>query len=105
MTSGTRFFRSLFPRTSAVCAIRKIIGKKSHSASECLIEEHFLDIIQAQVARMRLGYGMKRTWDIEELIEYFTLVPPELELLGNKTGATRLNFALLLKCFQREDIA
>ena len=45
---------------------------------------------------------MKRQWDIEELIEHFTLVPPELELLGNKTGATRLGFALLLKCFQLE---
>src|SRR6266516_8106044 len=45
---------------------------------------------------------MKRTWDIEELIEHFTLVPPELELLRNKTGATRLGFALLLKCFQLE---
>jgi len=45
---------------------------------------------------------MKRSWDIEELIEHFTLVPPELELLGNKTGATRLGFALLLKCFQLE---
>ena len=45
---------------------------------------------------------MKRTWDIEELIEHFTLVPPELELLGNKSGATRLGFALLLKCFQLE---
>ncbi len=54
---------------------------------------------------MRLGRDMKRTWDIEELIEHFTLVPPELELLGNRTGATRLGFALLLKCFDREDIA
>src|SRR6266852_1947021 len=45
---------------------------------------------------------MKRTWDIEELIDHFTLVPPELEMLGNKTGATRLGFALLLKCFQLE---
>src|SRR6266568_9297165 len=45
---------------------------------------------------------MKRTWDIEELIEHFTLVPSELELLGNKSGATRLGFALLLKCFQLE---
>src|SRR5258708_6465048 len=45
---------------------------------------------------------MKRIWDIEELIEHFTLVPPELEMLGNKTGATRLGFALLLKCFQLE---
>ncbi len=43
---------------------------------------------------------MKRTWDIEVLIEHFTLIPSELELLGNKTGATRLGFALLLKCFQ-----
>ena len=49
-----------------------------------------------------LKHRMKRTWDIEELIEHFTLVPPELELLGNKTGATRLGFALLLKCFQLE---
>ena len=45
---------------------------------------------------------MKRTWDIEELIEYFTLVPLELEPLGNKTGATYLGFAFLLKCFQLE---
>jgi Domain of unknown function (DUF4158) len=45
---------------------------------------------------------MKRTWDIEELIEHFTLVSSELELLGNKTEATRLGFALLLKCFQLE---
>lgn len=43
---------------------------------------------------------MKRTWDIEELVEHFTLVSSDVELLGNKTGATRLGFALLLKCFQ-----
>jgi hypothetical protein len=70
-----------------------------------LIEEHFLDIVQAQVARMRLGHGMKRIWDIEELIEHFSQVPPELELLGNKTEAMRLGFALLHKCFQSEDNA
>ncbi len=40
---------------------------------------------------------MKRQWDIEELIEQFTLVPDDLNLLGNKTGATRLGFAVLLK--------
>ncbi|EFH83537.1 hypothetical protein Krac_4515 [Ktedonobacter racemifer DSM 44963] len=45
---------------------------------------------------------MKRSWDIEELIEHFILLPAELEVLGNKTGATRLGFALLLKCFQLE---
>src|SRR5579859_1583940 len=45
---------------------------------------------------------VKRTWDIEELIEHFTLVSADTDLLGNKTGATRLGFALLLKCFQLE---
>ena len=45
---------------------------------------------------------MKRVWETEELVEHWTLMPPELELLGNKTGATRLGFALLLKFFQLE---
>ena len=45
---------------------------------------------------------MKRQWGIEELIEHFTLVEDDLEFLANKTGPTRLGFALLLKCFQYE---
>ena|SRR2546428_10721986 len=45
---------------------------------------------------------MKRQWDIEELIEHFTLVEDDLKILANKTGATRLGCALLLKCFQLE---
>src|SRR5260370_7748249 len=45
---------------------------------------------------------MKRQWDIEELIEHFTLVQEDLDLLANKSGPTRLGFALLLKCFQYE---
>lgn len=45
---------------------------------------------------------MKRTWDTEELVEHWTLMPPEIELLRNKTGPTRLGFALLLKFFQYE---
>jgi TnpA family transposase len=45
---------------------------------------------------------MKRVWPLDELIEQFTLLPNELELLGNKTGATRLGFAVLLKYFQHE---
>ncbi len=45
---------------------------------------------------------MKRVWETEELVEHWTLVPPELELLRNKTGPTRLGFALLLKFFQSE---
>ena len=45
---------------------------------------------------------MKRQWDIEELIEHFTLVKDDLDTLVNKTGPTRLGYALLLKCFQYE---
>jgi hypothetical protein len=42
---------------------------------------------------------MKRQWEPEELIEHFTLVESERVLLANKTGASRLGFAVLLKCF------
>jgi hypothetical protein len=45
---------------------------------------------------------MKRHWDTEELLEHWTLMPAEYDLLANKTGATRLGFALLLKFFQYE---
>ena len=45
---------------------------------------------------------MKRQWDIEELIEHFTLIQEDLDLLTNKSGPTRLGFTLLLKCFQYE---
>jgi Domain of unknown function (DUF4158) len=45
---------------------------------------------------------MKRTWTSEELLEHFTLLPDELTAIGNKSGATRLGFAVLLKCLQYE---
>src|SRR5215469_6127749 len=45
---------------------------------------------------------MKRQWDIEELVEHFTLVEEDLPVLGEKTGSSRLGCALLLKCFQYE---
>jgi hypothetical protein len=45
---------------------------------------------------------MKRTWTSEELLEYFTLLPDELAAVGNKSGPTRLGFAILLKCLQYE---
>jgi len=45
---------------------------------------------------------MKRQWEAEELLEHWTLNVEELALLGNKTGATRLGFAVLLKFFQKE---
>src|SRR5438067_9396116 len=48
------------------------------------------------------GGWMKRQWDIEELIEHFTLIKEDEDVLANKVGATRLGCALLLKCFQYE---
>lgn len=45
---------------------------------------------------------MKRQWETEELVEHWTLHAGDLALLGNKTGATRLGFAVLLKFFQQE---
>src|SRR6266566_2811874 len=45
---------------------------------------------------------MKRQWENEELIEHWMLSAWDLAQVGNKTGATRLGFALLLKFFQRE---
>lgn len=44
---------------------------------------------------------MKRQWEQEELIDQWTLSATDRVLLGNKTGATRLGFALLLKYFGR----
>lgn len=45
---------------------------------------------------------MKRLWSDEDLVAHFTLLPQDRQLLQNKTGATRLGFAVLLKCFQQE---
>lgn len=45
---------------------------------------------------------MKRNWSSEELVEHWTLLPAELELFANKTGPTRLGFAILLKFFALE---
>ena len=54
---------------------------------------------------------MRREWDLEELIECWTLDEGEFELVGNKSGATRLGFSLMLKFFElqarfprREDV-
>ena len=45
---------------------------------------------------------MKQVWEPEELIAYWTLVDDDWRLLGNKTGATRLGFALVLKYIEIE---
>jgi TnpA family transposase len=45
---------------------------------------------------------MKRNWELDELIEHFTFLPNELSLIGNKSGETRLGFAVMFKYFQHE---
>ena len=45
---------------------------------------------------------MRREWELEELIECWTLDEEELALLANKSGATRLGFGLMLKFFELE---
>ena len=43
---------------------------------------------------------MKKYWDSEELIEFFTFTKKELEILKNKSDETKLGFAILFKFFQ-----
>ena len=43
---------------------------------------------------------VKPHWDTEELIENWTLVPQELELVSKKVGGNQIGFALNLKHFQ-----
>ncbi|MDJ0532143.1 MAG: hypothetical protein QNJ70_06545 [Xenococcaceae cyanobacterium MO_207.B15] len=38
---------------------------------------------------------MKRSWQPEELIEHWTLIPTELDLLTKKRATNRLGIALL----------
>ncbi|MGI8590866.1 MAG: Tn3 family transposase [Nakamurella sp.] len=42
---------------------------------------------------------MRRGWDPEDLVGSWTLLPADVQMLGNKSGVTRLGFALLLKFF------
>ncbi|MEV4399146.1 hypothetical protein [Nonomuraea sp. NPDC049607] len=45
---------------------------------------------------------MRRDWELEDLIECWTLDEEEFALLANKSGATRLGFGLMLKFFEQE---
>lgn len=45
---------------------------------------------------------MQRVWAAEDLVADWTLVEADRELLGNKSGAPRLGFAVLLKFFEVE---
>ena len=50
----------------------------------------------------RRGPRVRREWEPEALIERWTLVGADWELVANKSGATRLGFAVLLKFFELE---
>lgn len=43
---------------------------------------------------------IKKNWKTEELIENWTLIPSELQLVKKKVGGNQIGFALLLKYFQ-----
>lgn len=45
---------------------------------------------------------MRREWEPEDLIAYWTLADGDRPLVGNKRGPTRLGFALALKFFDLE---
>ena len=45
---------------------------------------------------------MKRQWENEELIKNWMFSAWDLAQLGNKIGATRLGFVVLLKFFKRQ---
>ena len=45
---------------------------------------------------------MRQNLTADELVEHFTLTPRDLALLANKSGPSRLDFAVLLKLFERD---
>ncbi|WP_017607662.1 DUF4158 domain-containing protein [Nocardiopsis xinjiangensis] len=45
---------------------------------------------------------MQREWQPDELVESWTLAGDDWRSVGNKSGATRPGFALLLKFFEAE---
>ncbi|MFB9462522.1 DUF4158 domain-containing protein [Streptomyces cinereospinus] len=45
---------------------------------------------------------MRQDWEPEDLIEVWTLLEDDMKRVRNKSGATRLGFALLLKFFEAE---
>jgi hypothetical protein len=63
-------------------------------------------IAPAGVLRDRWVLGrvpaVRREWEPEELIASWTLTDRDWELIANKSGATRLGFALLVRFFDLE---
>lgn len=46
------------------------------------------------------GARVRQDWEPEDLIEVWTLLEDDMKRVRNKSGATRLGFALLLKFFE-----
>ncbi|RZU46696.1 TnpA family transposase [Krasilnikovia cinnamomea] len=46
--------------------------------------------------------AVRREWSLEDLIDAWTLVDADRELIGNKYGPTKLGFAVILKFFEIE---
>ncbi|MEU7747952.1 hypothetical protein [Nonomuraea sp. NPDC049158] len=47
---------------------------------------------------------MRREWELEDLLDCWTLDEQERAVLANKSGATRLGFGLMLKYFELEEL-
>jgi hypothetical protein len=45
---------------------------------------------------------VRQEWEPEDLLDAWTLVEGDWDLVANKVGATRLGFALLLRFFELE---
>ena len=45
---------------------------------------------------------MRQRWEVDELVESWSLDRDDLSFLGNKSGSTRLGFAVLMKFFEFE---
>ncbi|MEV4245519.1 hypothetical protein AB0J63_19160 [Streptosporangium canum] len=45
---------------------------------------------------------MWREWEVEDLVDRWTLDEGEFDLLTNRSGATRPGFALMIKFFELE---
>lgn len=45
---------------------------------------------------------MRQRWDVDELVESWTLDAADFRMVRNKTGPTRLGFSVCLKYFELE---
>jgi hypothetical protein len=69
-------------------------------SSDTSQRRNFFGASRSNNQRVKEEEKLKRNWELDELIESWTLLPHELELLDSKIGANRLGFAVLLKFFE-----